>query len=85
MKRITFTPDAFREYNEWIKQDLEVVQKIQLLLRNIQQEPFKGLGKPEPLKNNFSGYWSRRISHSDRLVYRITPDTIDIIKCKGHY
>ncbi len=85
MRKITFTADAFKEYNEWIKKDFETVQKILLLLRDIQQNPFKGLGKPEPLKGNFSGYWSRRISQKDRLVYRVTNEAIEIIKCEGHY
>jgi len=85
MRKIIFTADAFKEYNEWIKKDFETVQKILLLLRDIQQNPFKGLGKPEPLKGNFSGYWSRRISQKDRLVYRVTNEAIEIIKCEGHY
>jgi toxin YoeB len=85
MRKITFTPDAFKEYNEWIKEDIEVVQKIQLLLREIQHDPFKGIGKPEPLKGSFSGYWSRRINQKDRLIYRITKEAIEVIKCKDHY
>ena len=85
MRKITFTPDAFREYNEWIAEDFEILQKIILLLRDIQNDPFRGLGKPEPLKGNFSGYWSRRITHKDRLVYRVSTDHIEIIKCKEHY
>lgn len=85
MRKITFTPDAFKEYNEWIKDDFETVQKIQLLLRDIQQTPFKGLGKPEPLKGTFSGFWSRRINQKDRLVYKVANDAIEVIKCKDHY
>lgn len=85
MRKITFTPDAFKEYNEWIEKDFDVVQKIILLLRDIQNEPFRGLGKPEPLKGNFSGYWSRRITHADRLVYRVSNNDIEIVKCCGHY
>ena len=60
MRKITFTPAAFKEYNDWISEDFEVVQKIILLLREIQKDPFKGIGKHEPLKGNFSGYRSRR-------------------------
>jgi toxin YoeB len=85
MRKITFTPVAFKEYNEWIEKDFETVQKIILLLRDIQNDPFRGLGKPEPLKGSFSGYWSRRITHTNRLVYRATNDHIEIIKCTGHY
>ncbi len=85
MRKITFTPDAFREYNEWINEDSDVLQKIILLLRDIQNDPFRGLGKPEPLKGNYSGYWSRRITAKHRLVYRVSAESIDIIKCKDHY
>ncbi|GAA4468948.1 Txe/YoeB family addiction module toxin [Nemorincola caseinilytica] len=85
MRRVTFTPDAFREYNEWMEADPEIIQKIILLLRNIQNTPFTGLGKPEPLKGAFSGYWSRRITHEHRLIYKITNTDIEIIKCRGHY
>lgn len=72
MRKLVFTTDGFAEYN-------------QLLLRNIQDDPFKGLGKPEPLKGDFSGFWSRRISGEHRLVYRVTNENIEIIKCYGHY
>ena len=85
MRKITFTPDAFREYNNWIKEDFEVIQKIQLLLRDIQQNPFKGLGKPEPLKGDYSGFWSRRITHKDRLIYKVSNENIEVVKCSGHY
>jgi len=85
MRKITFTPDAFREYNEWINEDFEIVQKIILLLREIQKDPFKGIGKPEPLKGNFSGYWSRRITLTHRLIYKVSSEHIEIIKCRDHY
>ncbi len=85
MRKITFTPDAFKEYNDWVVRDFDVVQKIVLLLRDIQNDPFRGLGKPEPLKGNYSGYWSRRITHSDRLIYRVSNSDIEIVKCCGHY
>ena len=85
MRKITFTQDAFKEYNKWIEEDLDVVEKIQLLLKDIINDPFRGLGKPEPLKRNFSGYWSRRITQKDRLIYRVTNEAIEIIKCAGHY
>lgn len=85
MKKLTFTPDAFREYNEWFEEDPDIAQKIILLLRDIQNSPFKGLGKPEPLKGNYSGFWSRRITITHRLIYRISADSIEIIKCKDHY
>ena len=85
MRKVVFTQDSFREYNNWIKEDVEVVEKIQLLLRDIMNDPFRGLGKPEPLKGNFSGYWSRRITQKDRLIYRVTNEAIEVAKCAGHY
>ena len=85
MRKISFTPDAFKEYNNWMADDMEVVQKIVTLLREIQKDPFKGIGKPEPLKRDYSGYWSRRITQEHRLIYRVTNDYIEIIKCFGHY
>ncbi len=82
MRKITFTPDSFREYNDWIAIDTEMVKKIQLLLRDIQNDPFKGLGT---LKGNYSGFWSRRITQEHRLIYRVSNTDIEIIKCNGHY
>ncbi len=85
MRNIKFTPDAFKEYNDWIEQDMFLFEKIKDLIKDISREPFKGLGKPEPLKGNYSGYWSRRINKEHRLVYSVKEDTINIVKCKGHY
>jgi toxin YoeB len=85
MRNITFTPQAFKEYNDWIHEDIEVVHKLILLLREIQKDPFRGIGKPEPLKGNFSGCWSRRITSTHRLIYKISNDHIEIIKCRDHY
>ncbi len=85
MRKITFTTDGFKEFNRLLEEDFSLMQKIQLLIRDIQENPFKGLGKPEPLKGNFSGYWSRRITQEHRLVYRVTNEAIEIIKCHGHY
>lgn len=85
MRKITFTVAGFKDYNKLLQEDFELMQKVQTLLRDIQENPFKGLGKPEPLKRDFSGYWSRRITQEHRLIYRITNEAIEIIKCYGHY
>ena len=85
MKRISFTPTAFSEYNEWMENDPEITHKIFELIRDISRDPFKGLGKPEPLKGNFKGFWSRRITLEHRLIYKVEADSIFIVKCKGHY
>lgn len=84
MRQIAFTSDAFKEYNDWFS-DTEIINKIKILLRDIDRDPFRGLGKPEPLKGNWKGYWSRRINHEHRLVYKISETQIIIVKCKGHY
>ena len=85
MKNVAFTPVAFEEYNEWFNTRPEIIRRIKELIRDIDRDPFKGIGKPEPLKGNWSGYWSRRIDHEHTLVYRISGDQILIVKCKGHY
>ena len=85
MRSITFSSLAFKEYNEWIEKDKDVFLKIKELIKDISRDPFKGLGKPEPLKGNYSGLWSRLITQEHRLIYFITSDTINIVKCAGHY
>lgn len=85
MKNLSFTPTAFNEYNEWFENNIQIIQRIKLLVRDIDRDPFKGIGKPEPLKGNWSGYWSRRIDNEHRLIYKVTQEQILIAKCKGHY
>ena len=85
MNNISFTEKAWEEYCYWQSQDKKTLKRINLLLIDIQRNNFEGIGKPEPLKENFSGFWSRRIDEVNRLVYRINKGTIEIIQCKGHY
>ena len=85
MRTIAFSAEAFKEYNDWFFTDLQIIDRIKILIRDIERDPFKGLGKPEPLKGNYSGYWSRRINNEHRLIYQITVAQILIVKCKGHY
>lgn len=85
MRTVAFTQKGFEEYNEWFEIERQKVDRIKILIRDIDKEPFKGLGKPEPLKGNWSGYWSRRIDNEHRLVYKVTSEQILIVKCKGHY
>jgi toxin YoeB len=86
---LKFTPHAWEDYEYWLNNDLEIAQKVHSLLKDIKRSPFKGLGKPEPLKNDLKGYWSRRITESDRLVYKVqgTGDQQEciIIQCRFHY
>ena len=85
MSSISFTESAWEEYCYWQTQDKKTLKRINLLLTDVQRNGFTGLGKPEPLKENLSGYWSRRIDDVNRLVYKIENDKIEIIQCKGHY
>ena len=85
MNNISFTTKAWEEYCYWQTQDKKTLKRINLLLADIQRNGFEGIGKPEPLKENLSGYWSRRLDDTNRLVYRINNEHIEIIQCKGHY
>ncbi|HEY0245682.1 MAG TPA: Txe/YoeB family addiction module toxin [Mucilaginibacter sp.] len=85
MRNLSFTPIAFNEYNEWFENNMQIVQRIKTLIRDIDHDPFKGIGKPEPLKGNWAGYWSRRIDQEHRLIYKVTQEQILIVKCKGYY
>lgn len=85
MNKLTFTEKAFEEYLYWQKQDKKTLKRINDLLKEITRTPFDGTGKPEPLKGNFSGLWSRRIDGVNRLVYSVNDEQIEIYQCKGHY
>lgn len=85
MNNISFTNKAWEEYCYWQLQDRKTLKRINLLLADIQRNKFEGIGKPEPLKENLSGFWSRRIDDANRLVYTINNEQIEIVQCKGHY
>lgn len=85
MRNVVFTSLAIKEYNKWFETNIRIVERIKILIREIDKDPFKGIGKPEPLRENRKGYWSRRIDHEHRLVYKVTDEQIIIVKCKGHY
>ena len=77
--------DAWADYLYWQTQDKKTLKRINNLLKDIDRQPFSGIGKPEPLTGNLSGYWSRRIDDSNRIVYRIKDSRIEIIQCSTHY
>ena len=83
--KLLFSEQAFEEYSEWQKADKKISGKINRLFKDISRTPFSGMGKPEPLKGELRGYWSRRIDDANRIVYRVTQEYIEIIQCKGHY
>ncbi|MBI5217672.1 MAG: Txe/YoeB family addiction module toxin [Bacteroidia bacterium] len=85
MRKIIFQKDALKEYNDWKKTNKKVSRHIKQLIEDVQAKPFEGIGKPEPLKYDLKGCWSRRITKKDRLVYQVTDNAIIIISCKYHY
>jgi toxin YoeB len=87
---IEFTAHGWEDFNYWLENDEDVVKKIKELIKSIRQEPFKGIGKPEPLKFGLKGFWSRRITGEHRLVYSINgtkgiDQKCTIIQCRFHY
>lgn len=85
MRKIIFQKESLAEYEYWKKKDKRIGQRIKKLISSIQKDPFEGIGKPEPLKHNYKGYWSRRINKEHRLIYNVTDDAIIIIACRFHY
>ena len=81
----SFSDEAWEDYLYWQTQDKKNLKRINKLIVDIVRNGYDGIGKPEPLKNNLSRWWSRRINEEDRLVYRISGETIEIAQCKGHY
>ena len=82
---LLFTTGSWGDYLFWQKNDKKILKRINLLIKEIIRNPFEGIGKPEPLKHQLQGCWSRRIDQEHRLVYEITDTTIKIISCKFHY
>lgn len=85
MKKIAFLTQSFDDFNQWAKEDKKIYTKVVNLIKDIQRDPFSGLGKPEALKYELSGLWSRRITKEHRLVYSVSDDEIIIVSCKFHY
>ena len=84
MQKIWFD-EAWEDYLYWQVQDKKTLKRINSLIKDAERNPFSGIGKPEPLKGSLSGFWSRRIDDTNRLVYRIQYDTLEILSCRGHY
>lgn len=82
---LTFTENAWDDYLHWQKVDKKMVRKINELIKSIKRTPFEGIGKPEPLKFDLAGYWSRRIDQEHRLVYQIMDNELIVIACRYHY
>ena len=85
MGDLAFTEHAWEEYVFWQMTDRATVRKINGLMKEISRTPFEGTGKPEHLKDDLAGKWSRRINDKDRLVYEVLGDSVRIVQCRGHY
>lgn len=85
MRSVLFVPDAWADYCWWQGQDRKTLKRINTLIDAAGRDPFSGIGKPEPLVGNLSGYWSRRIDEANRLVYRATEAELVIVACRFHY
>ncbi len=83
--KLTFSDDAWEDYLYWQKQDKRMVERVNKLAKEVQREPFSGVGKPEPLKHALSGFWSRRITDEHRMVYQIEDDNLLIAQLRYHY
>jgi len=83
--RIVFSKNAWEDYTSWLRDDKKMLRKINDLVRDIQRHPYSGIGKPEPLKYDLKGLWSRRIDREHRLVYQVNENELLIYSCRFHY
>jgi toxin YoeB len=83
--KLTFTPNAWADYVLWQETDKKMLKRINQLIKDVQRSPFEGIGKPEPLKHEWSGCWSRRIDDTHRLVYSVSNDGVVIVAVRDHY
>ena len=83
--KLCFVEESWEDYLYWQKPDKKMVSRINKLIKEIARTPFEGLGKPEPLKFKYRGFWSRRIDQEHRLIYKVTDNEIWIVKCRFHY
>jgi toxin YoeB len=83
--KITFSQNSWEDYTSWQSEDKKILKKINTLIKDIQRNPYEGLGKPEPLKYDLSGLWSRRIDRDHRIVYQVINNELFIYSCRYHY
>ena len=83
--KYVFVDESWEDYSYWQKNDKKILAKINSLIKDISRSPYERIGKPEPLKHKYQGYWSRRITEEHRLIYRVVEDEIHIAKCRFHY
>lgn len=85
MRELLWTPEAWADFESWLDENPEMIQRIRTMIKETARAPFSGIGKPEPLKHNLTGFWSRRITQSDRMVYAVKDDRLVIIALRYHY
>lgn len=83
--KYVFVEESWEDYLYWQKIDKKMLKRINALLKDISRQPYEGIGKPEALKHNYRGFWSRRTDGEHRLIYQVTDDEIRIVKCRYHY
>jgi toxin YoeB len=83
--RLTFTPHAWEEYQQWLAEDRAVLKRINRIIDDALRHPFEGIGKPEPLKHMLQGVWSRRITEEHRMVYVVQDDDLVVVQLRYHY
>lgn len=84
-RKLAWTDESWDGYIYWQSQDRKTLKRINKLIEDVKRQPFEGIGKPEPLRENLSGFWSRRIDDTNRLVYAVDDEFITIISCRYHY
>jgi toxin YoeB len=85
MRNIHFDPAAWEDFQHWLASDRKTARRITRIIGEIQPDPFAGIGKPEPLKGELSGYWTRRINDEHRIVYRVNDNEVKILNARYHY
>lgn len=83
--KYSFVDESWEDYLYWQKTDKKILKRINMLIKDISRQPYSGIGKPEPLKHNYRGFWSRRINDEHRLIYQVNEDELRIVKCRFHY
>lgn len=84
-RKLTFSDEAWEDYQYWQDTDRQMLRRINQLIKDIRRSPYEGIGKPEPLKHQLAGWWSRRIDSEHRFLYRVTEQAIEIANLRGHY